>query len=105
MHPDKYQGPDGFNPDFYQAFWDILGSDITHLCNNFIASGKLPQGFNSTHIVLIPKKAIPENMGDLRPIALCNVAYKIIAKALANILKGLVDKVIAENQSVVCSGE
>ncbi|XP_031091127.1 uncharacterized protein LOC115996126 [Ipomoea triloba] len=104
MHPDKSPGPDGFNPEFYQAFWDILGPDITQLCNDFIASGKLPHGLNSTHIVLIPKKETPENMGDLRPIALCNVAYKIIAKVLANRLKGLLDNVIAENQSAFVPG-
>jgi endonuclease/exonuclease/phosphatase family metal-dependent hydrolase len=28
MHPDKAPGPDGFNPAFYQHFWDLCGNDI-----------------------------------------------------------------------------
>jgi hypothetical protein len=28
MHPDKSPGPDGFNPAFYQHFWDLCGNDI-----------------------------------------------------------------------------
>jgi hypothetical protein len=28
MHPDKAPGPDGFNPAFYQHFWDLCGGDI-----------------------------------------------------------------------------
>ncbi|MCH82559.1 RNA-directed DNA polymerase (Reverse transcriptase), partial [Trifolium medium] len=28
MHPDKAPGPDGFNPAFYQHFWNLCGDDI-----------------------------------------------------------------------------
>ena len=27
-HPDKSPGPDGFNPAFYQRFWDLVGDDV-----------------------------------------------------------------------------
>lgn len=37
-------------------------------------------------------------MGDLRPIALCNVLYKIFAKALANRIKPLLKDIIFEAQ-------
>ncbi|PNY16121.1 hypothetical protein L195_g012831, partial [Trifolium pratense] len=28
MNPDKAPGPDGFNPAFYQHFWDLCGDDV-----------------------------------------------------------------------------
>lgn len=46
-----------------------------------------PDNFNKTIIVLIPKIKRPERILELRPIALCKMIYKIIAKVLANRLK------------------
>lgn len=32
MHPDKSAGPDGFNPAFFQHFWDLLGEEVFKCC-------------------------------------------------------------------------
>ncbi|KAM6569155.1 hypothetical protein CsatB_017140 [Cannabis sativa] len=64
----------------------------------------MPKDLNATNLVLIPKKKTPVVMGDLRPIALCNVLYKVISKVLANRLKGLLSKVISELQSAFILG-
>ena len=43
-------------------------------------------------------------MADLCPIALCNIAYKILAKLLVNRLKLLLDGLISEFQSAFIGG-
>lgn len=63
MHLDKSPGFDGFNPGFFQSYWDILGESIVHFCNEFLKTGKLPKGLNTTQIVLIPKKTNSRNYG------------------------------------------
>lgn len=42
---------------------------------------------NRTFITLVPKRMQPIIPQDFRPISLCNVIYKIIAKSLADRLK------------------
>ncbi|XP_050238293.1 uncharacterized protein LOC126687780 [Mercurialis annua] len=56
-------------------------------------------GLNNKNIALTPKVNNPETVFDLTPISLCNVAYKIISKVLANRMKNLMPKIISENQS------
>lgn len=43
-------------------------------------------------------------MGDLQPIALCNVMYKILTKILANRLKSVLGGIISESQSAFIAG-
>lgn len=81
-----------------------MGRDISYACLQFIANKELPMALNKTLIVLIPKKAHPEVLPDMQPIALCNVLYKIIAKMLANRLKLVLDTVISDPQSAFVPG-
>ncbi|XP_019175768.1 PREDICTED: uncharacterized protein LOC109171094 [Ipomoea nil] len=104
MHSDKSSGPDGFGPGFFQHYWNIFGSDITLFCRRFFESKKLPARANDTFVMLVPKKVAPESMKDLRPIALCNVLYKIVSKMCANRMKTLLDGIISLAQSAFVLG-
>ncbi|XP_074378321.1 uncharacterized protein LOC141719854 [Apium graveolens] len=104
MHPDKTSGPDGLNPAFFQQFWSILGREVYESCKCWLDSVSFPANLNETNVVLIPKKENARCMKDLRPIALCNVLYKVLAKVLSNRLKVLLPNVISENQSAFVPG-
>lgn len=104
MHSDKSPGPDGFNPGFYQKYSDLVGHDVVQLTQQFFSTGEFPDHLADTHICLIPKKSHPETMGDLRPIALCNVVYKIVSKVLANRLKPVLSTIISDTQSAFLPG-
>ncbi|XP_060970043.1 uncharacterized protein LOC115713657 [Cannabis sativa] len=104
MHPDKSPGPDGMTPGFYQKYWDVVGVDVISQVVDFFETCSFPAALNQTNIVLIPKKKHVTTMSDLTPISLCNVAYKVVSKVLANRLKIVLPNVISENQSAFISG-
>lgn len=56
------------------------------------------------YISLIPKISIPKNVSEYRPIALCNVYYKVISKLLSIRLKPVLQDIISENQSAFIPG-
>ncbi|KAJ8755052.1 hypothetical protein K2173_016557 [Erythroxylum novogranatense] len=99
MHPDKSPGPDGFNPGFFQTYWDIVGTEVTTACLDSLNRDAPMPGMNKINIILIPKKKAPETIANLRPISLSNVTDRIICKVLANRLKQVLPSIISETQS------
>ncbi|KAA3461290.1 reverse transcriptase [Gossypium australe] len=84
MDPRKAPGIDGLSGIFFKENWEIVGNDILIFCHYILNGTKDISCINETMIVLIPKIKEPVDMSNSRPINLCRVIYKIIAKTLAN---------------------
>lgn len=104
MRRDASPGPDGLNVAFYRAAWNWIKDDVTAMVGSFYETGKLQSGMNATNIVLVPKNSNPKSPADFRPISLCNVSYKIIAKSLANYIQNKLPNLICDTQQAFVKG-
>ena len=84
---------------FIKKYWDLLGDDLVTEVLEAINLAKIPEGWNDTMIVLIPKVNNPTLVSQFRPISLCNVVYKVISKMQASRLRSILSEVISDNQS------
>jgi hypothetical protein len=63
MYPLKAPGPDGYPAHFFQKHWDLCGEEVTRAVLRILRGEDSPAGINKTFVVLIPKVAIPEELG------------------------------------------
>ncbi|KAL0355952.1 UNVERIFIED_CONTAM: putative mitochondrial protein [Sesamum radiatum] len=89
----KSPGPDGIPPFIFQKYWHIVRNDVISSTLSFLNNLILPPELNHTHISLIPKCKKPETLTQFRSISVCNVAYKIASKTIANRLKPFLDSI------------
>ncbi|GAU43787.1 hypothetical protein TSUD_378120 [Trifolium subterraneum] len=80
MGPHKAPGEDGYPAMFFQHCWDTIADSLYQYVNQVWGNPSLISSINNTLIVMIPKVDRPELVTQFRPIALCNVIYKIITK-------------------------
>ncbi|KAA3467661.1 reverse transcriptase [Gossypium australe] len=104
MGPTKALGKDGLPALFYQKCWHIIGNDVIKFCLQILNEDKGFKQVNSTHIILIPTVANLVNMKRFKPISLFNVIFKIMAKAIANRLRRVIEKCIDVAQSAFVLG-
>lgn len=100
----KSPGPDGMPPIFYKKYWDKVGNEVTSLIKHCFSSASIPNGLNHTNLVLIPKVKHPSRPVEYRPIALCNILYKIVVKIIAQRLKPMLDQLVDKAQSAFVPG-
>lgn len=81
-----------------------MGDAVTQKVLHVLRGGCIPEGWNETIVVLIPKVRNLDRIKDLHPISLCNVVYKLVSKVIANRLKMLLDELISDNQSAFMPG-
>ena len=95
---DRSPGPDGWPVEFYLNYFDLLGPDLLSAIDSTRVSSYIPPSLNSTFLALIPKKDKPRTFADFRPISLCNLLYKLIAKVIAGRIKPFLDLGISQEQ-------
>jgi hypothetical protein len=95
---DKSPGPDGWTVEFFLHYFELVGEDLLGMVDESRRKGEVIKALNTTFIVLIPKANKPTTFGDYGPISLCNLCYKIIVKLLANRLRPILSKGLAEEQ-------
>jgi len=104
MVGDKAPGLDGFSMAFFQTCWDVLRVDIMKVFSDFRTRGKFEKSVNASFISLISKIPGATNLKDFHPISLVGGIYKIIAQALANRLRMVMEKIISKSQSAFIRG-
>ena len=95
ISPLKAFGNDGKPRMFYQKYLNIVGALTTASSLSCLNSSHLLRELNKTLITLIPKVDCPRSISQYRPISLCNVAYKIISREIANRLQPIMDNIIS----------
>lgn len=83
--------------DFQLYFISITGT-------SFFSSSNMLNELNNTILILIPKTQNSTTFNHFRPISLCNVVYKIVAKLLMARIRPLLPNLISPTQSAFISG-
>jgi len=104
MEHNKAPGPDGFPPEFYQVFWDLLKDDLMAMFMEF-HEGTLPlNSLNFGTIILLPKKKDAKVIQQYTLICLLNVSFKIFTKVATNRLSTVAQKIIRPTQTAFLPG-
>ena len=81
----KSQGPDGFNPEFYQNFQGELIPIFLNVFNIIETEEPLPNCFYEATVTMIPKPHKSSTKKDnYRPISLMNIDAKFLNIILEN---------------------
>eukprot|EP00253_Pinus_taeda_P030933 PITA_30933 len=104
MQNGEALGLDGFNVDFFKACWEIVKQDILDVVEDSTKSKIVLRALNASFIALFPKQEKAMTPDRFRPIALCNLVYKIISKVIANRLKPLLPTLVSKEKAGYVEG-
>jgi exonuclease III len=100
----KAPGPDGFTSDFFHYCWQMIRTEVWEILEDSRLNGEVLRAFNATFLALIPKEGQANRPKQFRPIALCNVIYKLLTKVIASRLKPILPTIISPEQSGYVEG-
>ena len=94
----KAPGPDGFTADFFHYCWHFIKANVWQIVEESRKTLGILLAFNATFLTLIPKEDKSTTPQAFRPIALCNVIFKLITKVIANRIKPLLPNLISKEK-------
>lgn len=81
---DAAPGLDGYTPEYYKKFKDILVPYLIRLFLAYLEKNELPESWREVKVIAIPKQGKDLALAQsYRPITLLNVNYKILTTVLA----------------------
>ncbi|XP_058747155.1 uncharacterized protein LOC131620159 [Vicia villosa] len=101
---EKSPGPDGYSFLFLKKCWHITKVDFVNFFKSFFEGNFISKTVCSSFLTLIPKCKNPLSLDDYRPICLVGCMYKVVVKLLAGRLKGVLNSIISNSQSVFVPG-
>lgn len=101
---NKAPGPNGFNFNFLKKQWGVIKDDIMRYVDDLYHMNSIDGCVNIFFITLVFKCASSSSLSKYWPINLIGCLYKIITKALANLLRGVMDEIMGENQFAFIKG-
>jgi len=75
----------------------VIKDDVVTSIIEFHFDGSLPRESIASFRTLIPKRDIPQGLGDFKPMPLIRCFYKFIAKILAKRLKKVISGIVDES--------
>jgi hypothetical protein len=79
-------------------YFEVVGDDLLELVEDTRVRGRVRGSLNTTFLALIPKENNPQSFDNFRPIALCNLCYKLVSKVIANMIKPVLSRELSSNQ-------
>ena len=104
MANNKTPGPSGFTKEFFEHFWDDIGSLVVQYINRAFHDGEFFVTQRRGYVTLLPKKGDQTLLRNKRPIVLLDTLYKIVAKVLAGRMSKVIDKLIGNDQTGFMKG-
>ena len=100
----KDPGPEGFTSDFFHYCWPMIRTEVWEILEDSRTTGEVLRAFNATFLALIPKEGQANKPKQYRPIALCNVIYKLLTKVIARRLKPILLNIISPEKTGYVEG-
>ncbi|CAN0836896.1 Transposon TX1 uncharacterized 149 kDa protein [Linum grandiflorum] len=104
MGSEKAPGLDGFNPAFYEEFWDTVGPSVTRDCQDWLQRDQIPQTICHKNIILLPKGIIQNQCRIYAQYLSTMFVTRSSQRFLANHLRRLMPNIIREEQSAFVQG-